>query len=110
MKVDILGTEYTIVEKEDERFEKHDADGFCEWWTKEIHIKKGIGEETENTMFGMKQYKENVIRHEIIHAFMFESGMQSYERDEQIVEWITRNIEKINKALEQAKEVRNDTN
>ena len=41
---------------------------------------------------------------------MFESGMRNYERDEQIVEWIARNIEKINKALEQAKEVRNDTN
>ena len=109
MKVDILGTEYTIVEKEDERFEALDAVGFCEWWTKEIYIKKGI-EETNETMKGLNKFKENIIKHEIVHAFLFESGMQNYERDEQIVEWIARNIEKINKALEQAKEVRNDTN
>ena len=108
MKVDILGTEYTIVEKEDERFEALDAVGFCEWWTKEIYIKKGI-EETNETMKGLDRFKENVIKHEIVHAFLFESGMQNYESDEQIVEWIARNIEKINKALEQAKEVRNDT-
>lgn len=108
MKVNILGTEYNIIEKEDERFEYLDAVGLCEWWTKEIYIKKGI-KETSETMKGLENFKKNIIRHEIIHAFLFESGMQDYEGDEQIVEWIARNIEKINKALEQVKEGNNDT-
>ena len=110
MKVSILGTEYTIIEKECERFDKFKADGFCEWWKKEIHILKDIQVEDEDSMLGLDKYKYNVIKHEIVHAFLFESGMKDYERDEVIVEWIARNLEKINKALEQVKEGNNDTN
>lgn len=103
MKVDILGTEYKILELEDEKFEKNDADAFCEWWKKEIHLKKGIEVESDTSMLNLASYKDNVIRHEIVHAFLFESGMCNYERDENIVEWIARNVDKISAAFMQAK-------
>lgn len=44
-RVEILGESYKLIESSAERFDKFDADGFCEWWAKEIHIKSDIGVE-----------------------------------------------------------------
>ncbi|MDD3001760.1 MAG: hypothetical protein PHF29_08395 [Candidatus Riflebacteria bacterium] len=102
MKLDILGEKYKVKETNGEQYEKFEADGFCEWWAKEIHIKDDIGEQKEDCLMNMKEYRNNTIRHEIVHAFLFESGMKKYERDEEIVEWIARNILKINEQCEKA--------
>lgn len=100
--VEILGESYKLIESSAERFDKFDADGFCEWWAKEIHIKSDIGVEGEDTMFNLSDYRKSVIRHEIIHAFLFESGMKDYERDEVIVEWIARNLNRLSLVCEKA--------
>ena len=108
IKVDILGEQYKLMEIEDKRFDEFDADGFCEWWAKELHIKKGIDEHEPGSMLNLKDYRANTIKHEIVHAFMFESGMQNYERDEMLVEWVARNLEKMMNAYNQAMQVDND--
>ena len=75
----ILGQEYKIVyECEDEDIRLKDADGYLESYAKEIHIDKSIFEQDNNDPLQMKNldiYGRKVIRHEIIHAFIIESGL-----------------------------------
>lgn len=114
MKVNILGTEYTIKIKkydEEEAFERRSIDGFCDGFTKEIvvcdmHTYKGWEHETEATITACQK---EVLRHEIVHAFFNESGLQdstlNYEggwaKNEEMVDWLALQIPKIYKAFEQ---------
>jgi len=100
--VEILGESYKLIESSAQRFDKFEADGFCEWWAKEIHIKSDIGCECEDTMFNLKDYRNGVITHEVVHAFLFASGMKDYELDEVLVEWIARNLNRLHRVSEQA--------
>ena len=35
---------------------------------------------------------EEVMRHEIVHAFLFESGLDKYFENEQLVNWIANSV------------------
>lgn len=94
-QINILGQEYTIKFKnmvEDPVMQE--ADGECRWYKKEIVIRDDLEEN-----------KNHVIKHEIVHAFLAESGLKEYRQDELIVDWIAWNIEKIQKVIN---EVLND--
>lgn len=89
MTVNVLGTKYTIKESNklaDSNLENND--GYCDHSTKTIVI------DTFKTFPGsledMEAYKKQVIRHELIHAFLYESGLDacSWAKDEDIVDWI----------------------
>ena len=72
--VNILGTEYTVVEcerTEDKRL--CDCDGFCEKTTKEIVVTK---ETKDSELANWDWYRRKILRHEVIHAFFMESGLQ----------------------------------
>ena len=43
----------------------------------------------------MKRYRE-VMRHEIIHAFFSEAGLDDYSDNEQLVNWLAIQIPKMN--------------
>ena len=48
----------------------------------------------------LEEYKKNVIRHEINHAFMYESGLDIHSdwgRNEQLIDWLAIQIPKIMK-------------
>ena len=85
-------------EKENELLK--DCDGYCDWTTKEI-----IVEQEDNGILGnMNAYINKVLRHEIIHAFLFESGLaecsgvvDSWANNEAMVDWIARQGQKIYK-------------
>lgn len=69
-KINVLGTEYVIV------FEKltgSDIDGFCDYTSKEIHIRS----DNENKVGNFEELQRKQLRHEIIHAFLSESGLQA---------------------------------
>lgn len=90
-KINILGQEYTL------RFENtrtetvlKNADGECRWYQKEIIIDDELEE---------KEHKEFVIKHEILHAFLAESGLRRYREDEDIINWIAWNFNKIQKVF-----------
>lgn len=91
--VNILGQDY-IIKFENTRTDKvlKEADGECRWYLKEIVI----DDELEPM-----QHKEHVIKHEIVHAFFAESGLKRYKVDEDIVDWIAWNIDKINKVIKE---------
>ncbi len=103
-KINILGTEYTVLEKdesEDELLKK--CDGYCDKTTKEIVVMKLSSENCE--LHNPEWYRKKVIRHEIVHAFMFESGLHECmnknegTHDEQMVDWIAIQFPKIQKVF-----------
>lgn len=104
--VDVLGTEYGIylgVEaKNDELL--LDCTGYCDKTTKRIVVGDfdgcNLGDEAD-----LKRY---CLRHEIVHAFLFESGIagdtiwdiEGQEHPEHMVEWIAMQFPKLIKAFQ----------
>lgn len=87
--VNVLGTNYTIVKSnkaEDDLLA--DSDGYCDYTVKRIVI--GTFEPTSDSLKDLKAYEKKVIRHELVHAFLFESGLgqNSWAENEEIVDWI----------------------
>lgn len=106
MKVNILGTRYEIKEvpsSKDERL--NDCDGYCDWTIHTIVIRR----ERDGTLTNMEEYVKKVKRHEIVHAFLFESGLthssspaEAWAVNEEMVDWIAWNGAKIYKAWQEA--------
>ena len=101
MKVNILGTPYSISFRDSL---KGDADGTCETYSKEIVIKNI--KEDELSFNNLDEYRKTVIRHEIVHAFLHESGLAvSCEwgaYNEALVDWIALQFPKLAKAFKDA--------
>lgn len=91
-KINILGTDYTIftnVSEQEKPFMK-DNDGVTDFTTKEIFIAI-LDDGDPMNMQNMCVYEDRTIRHEIVHAILFESGLDhntKWARDEEIVDWI----------------------
>lgn len=115
MKVNILGTEYTIEVKEytdDGVFERNHFDGYHDGYQKKIftcdmHTYPGWENEEEETI---KECMKQTLRHEITHAFLHESGlsdstMQSprgWAKNEEMIDWIAFQGPKIYEVWEEA--------
>lgn len=95
MNVDILGTEYKIIfdtPQEREANPKYDdCNGYAELLSKVIHVSDCSDlKDDKETMEKINLFRERVLRHEIIHAFLYESGMsEEYVRDEELVHWLS---------------------
>ena len=109
MKIDVLGTEWSIEERaqaEDNRL--NDCDGYCDWTARLIVIEREI----DGNLADMERYIRKVKRHEIIHAFLFESGLaesalptNAWSQNEEMVDWLARLGERIYKAWKDAEAV-----
>lgn len=103
MKINILGTEYTIrfvPEEEDEALK--DYDGYCDETTKEIVVKQYKRGEPDCKKYLELQEQKNH-RHEIIHAFLFESGLaenSTWAQEEEMVDWFAKQFPKLVKAFQ----------
>lgn len=91
MKVKILGTEYEIVmnaeEKDYPQLKK--CDGFTDFSIKKIVV--ADFDKDESSIDDLEWYKNKVLRHEIVHAFVYESGLaENYDwaRNEEMTDWI----------------------
>ena len=104
MKVNILGTEYEIIEQTEEQNPKlKNNNGLCEIYSHRIILNADI-QEDELTYENFQEFKNRVLRHEIIHAFFAESGLRGnseYAENEELVDWIAIQLPKINKVLQQ---------
>ena len=106
--VHILGTEYKILFKKDKDEHKlTTCDGFEDHSVKEIVI--GIFEQEINSIKDLEAYTRKVMRHEIIHAFFYESGIwnnshgcKAWAQDEELTDWIALQFHKIQKAFIEA--------
>ena len=94
--VNILGQEYKIIFGcvTDPKLET--SDGYCDFTTKQIVIRSDIPV-TVNTVSDLGVYRNTVLRHEIVHAFLHESGLDSnsWGANEEIVDWIALQLVKI---------------
>ncbi len=107
MKANVLGTDYTIVLVTD-AVDKRLAyiDGFCDDTTKEIYVDNYEAHQDEPHKKSNLdvQIKKN-IRHELVHAFLFESGLAEnspWAQNEELVDWIAIQGPKLWKAWQEA--------
>lgn len=97
MKVSILGTEYTIqkLSRNEDSYLKN-YDGYCDKTSKRIVVNTD-----NNDLDNVEVYIKKVLRHEIIHAFLYESGLQenfkhdTWGHDETMIDWIAVQFPKI---------------
>lgn len=103
MKVNILGTEYTIEyhkAAEDQKI-SDGCDGYCDTSVKLIVVEEM--EADPNSKADLVFYGNQVLRHEIIHAFMHESGLDAnsccfengWATNEEMIDWFAIQSPKI---------------
>ena len=103
--IDVLGAKYTIrVESADKDPFLKDCDGYTDKTTRQIVV-ACAGPDNELGAFSV--YYKKVLRHEIIHAFLFESGLhESWKHeeghDEAYVDWIAVQAPKLIRAFQEA--------
>ena len=107
MIINILGTDYEIVhDTKAENPKLEDAYGYCEVFSKKIVLDSEIEKENDKmTCERLDIFKNKVLRHEIIHAFFFESGLYSncdFAENEELIDWIAMQFYKIDKAFKKA--------
>lgn len=115
IKVNILGTIYSVEKKskeDDSYLARNSFVGYCDEVEKKIvllDLSNDKDYENESENFRLKLEKE-CLRHEIIHAFLNESGLShsslsyngGWAKNEEMVDWIAIQFPKI---LEAYKEV-----
>lgn len=105
MTMDILGTEYSVTVTNDGKEPRlKNMDGFCDETSKEIVAEdyQTISDEDSKKILLLQTKK--VLRHEIVHAFLFESGLAEnsmWAQNEELVDWIAMQGPKIVKAWQE---------
>lgn len=116
MKVKVLGTGYDIVfkdYKDDLLFKERDIDGYCDDVDKNIvvcNMKSHPNFEKENQDYCDK-IERAILRHEIIHAFLSESGLQdnscvfngAWAKNEEMIDFFAHQMPKILKCFDELK-------
>lgn len=93
MEIDILGAAYHILHDVDRNEE---FDGVSNFYKKEIHLKKDMDLlDKGSTEEEKKERFRECVRHELIHCALFESGMEEWAYDEQLVYWISIQFPKL---------------
>ena len=106
MIVNILGIDYKILFKvlnEDDVLK--DYDGYCDSPNRTIVVRDYTEEEQkkDNMTDNLDEYNKKVLRHEIIHAFLHESGLSgnsmqydgAWSQCEEMVDWMAIQFPKI---------------
>lgn len=107
-KVNILGTEYRIETRkisEDETMKKNQWSGYCDEDEKLIVVadmteKEFVDIDSEESQ---ERYRKRTLRHEIMHAFLNESGLSdssnqyggAWAKNEEMVDWFAIQSPKI---------------
>ena len=103
MKVNVLGTEYTLTEANEANDPRlSNKDGYCDTSSKECVVDEmNAASGDVDAKRNLPEYKKSVKRHELIHAFLFESGLDgsSWAKEEEIVDWIACQFPKLLKAF-----------
>lgn len=102
----ILGSCWEVrIRKEEEEERLNDCNGFTDWTNRTIYVMDGreIG-----NLSVPEELMKKVLRHEIVHAFLLESGLREnwrhpeYGHDEEMVDWVAVQLYKISAACESA--------
>ena len=100
-KISILGEEYTLYILDRGSDPKlATRDGYTDVTVKKIVITDITKERDENSVIDFQPYINKVIRHEICHAMLYESGLDEediFNMNELCVEWIATQFPKLQK-------------
>jgi hypothetical protein len=103
MKVKVLGERYEVIESNcaEDLTLAGASDGYCDHTTKSIVI--DTFKPSDDSLGDLERYRKQVIRHELVHAFLFESGLgaNSWGSNEEIVDWIAAMFPKMLEAFEE---------
>lgn len=103
-KINILGTEYTLKGRCKTDPKMIYKDGYCDKTSKELVILDSLNIKDDiNCVENPKIYSNSVIRHEVIHAFFYESGLDEFFNNELLVDWIAMQYPKIKKIFKELK-------
>lgn len=115
MKIDVLGTKYDIIRVksgQDEYMEKMQFCGYCDHVIKRIVVLdlKSVPEWKAESEYRIKEEENETLRHELIHAFLSESGLacnsfvpeKAWAQNEEMVDWFAIQMPKLLKAFQAA--------
>ena len=115
MKIDVLGTKYTIKRVnngQDEYMDKMHFGGYCDEAAKLIVVLNlnTVPDWKCESEAAIKEKEKETIRHELIHAFLNESGLQwnsfptekAWAKNEEMVDWFAIQMPKLMKAFKAA--------
>lgn len=100
MEVNILGTRYEVkFENELNDIRLCDCSGYCDPSIKKIVVDDFKGKNSHPLSIGdLSALQKKILRHELIHAFLSESGLQNWSENEDFVDWIALQMPKIAEA------------
>jgi len=102
MKINILGTEYDYkVASDREDMGLLGTNGYCDSYAKVISVKNSYNENAPDCIRDFDSFKKRVKRHEVVHAYLFESGMLDYAENEAVVDWISWQFPKLLKSFQE---------
>lgn len=101
--LNILGRKYAVsISNENEEKRLTDCDGFCDETTAEIFAEDySVKADDVRSKRNLSVQTKKVLRHEITHAFLFESGLaenSEWAQNEELVDWVAIQGPKIYKA------------
>lgn len=108
VKINVLGAEYSIEylkRDDDPLFKKRIADGYCDQSSRRIVLRT---EDEDDDIDNYSVYLKKNIRHEIVHAFLYESGIGGnfqhapWGHEETMVDWIAYQFPKLLQAFKDA--------
>lgn len=105
MTIKVLGEEYEVCfcsSRSDPKLETRD--GYCDTSVRKIVI-NSMENPDEASKADLKTYRETVIRHELLHAFIYESGLDAevyWAKSEEMVGWVAIQLPKLAKAMREA--------
>lgn len=103
-KVDILGSEWSVKFGNEKEYPNlTSVDGYTDSSTREIVVDDMEASQGQiGAKADLKSYNKQVVRHEIIHAFLIESGLDSnsnsadsWAANEEMVDWLAIQSPKI---------------
>lgn len=109
--INVLGTEYILtIENSEENKKLLQCDAYTDTTIKSIVLSDGTNDE-ENSELNKSDYNEylkGILRHEIIHAFLFESGIDCcsvpvncWGYNEEMIDWFALQSPKIYKVFKE---------
>nr|DAH36078.1 MAG TPA: Protein of unknown function (DUF1570) [Caudoviricetes sp.] len=111
-KVNILGSEWSVKFGDEKGFSNlTNVDGYTDLSVREIVVNDMKASQGQiGTKADLESYQKQVVRHEIIHAFLMESGLDSNSNsadswaiNEEMVDWFAIQSPKIFKVFNELK-------
>ena len=110
MLLNILGTEYELIVANERDYPyMKECDGYTDTSVKKLYVKDFTEcQKEESSLKDLNAYAHKVAMHEIVHAFLYESGLSvnsDWATNEELIDWIAIQLPKLSKLMVDIKDV-----